>query len=163
VIDDVGWLDRKMAELARPAAAPALALGFAIALAGSAMAATYPIAPPEIFTPAAALRYARTHGITGRVLNDYNFGGYLIFAGVPTFIDGRADMYGDAFVRRWHQAIHATNDDLAALLAEYDIAWTLLPPEDEAVRMLDLMPGWRRAYADDIAIIHVRDGVTPMR
>lgn len=157
---DSAWLDRKMAELARPAAAPAVALALALALAGNAIAVTYPIAPPKIFTPEAALRFARAHGIEGHVLNDYNFGGYLIFSGVPTFVDGRADMYGDAFIEREHEAVHAQNGELPAILGEYDVTWTLLAPSNEAVRLLDLMPGWHRVYADDIAVIHIRDGVT---
>ena len=32
------------------------------------------------------------------VLNNYDFGGYLIFFGVKVFVDGRTDMYGDAFL-----------------------------------------------------------------
>jgi hypothetical protein len=35
------------------------------------------------------------------VLNTYGFGGYLIFSGVRPFIDGRSDMYGDAFFMRY--------------------------------------------------------------
>jgi hypothetical protein len=34
--------------------------------------------------------------------------------------------------------------------------WTLLNPDDGATRALDGMPGWRRVYADDWAVIHVR-------
>src|SRR6202030_771976 len=39
-------------------------------------------------TPAAAVANAGLAD-AGPVLNDYSFGGYLIFAGIPTFIDGR--------------------------------------------------------------------------
>jgi len=35
--------------------------------------------------PAAALDYAFNANITGPVLNDFDFGGYLIFRGIPTF------------------------------------------------------------------------------
>ncbi len=34
------------------------------------------------------------------VLNDYSFGGYLIFSGVRTFVDSRAELYGDVFLRQ---------------------------------------------------------------
>ena len=135
-----------------------MALALALALAGSAIAATYPIAPPKIFTPESALRFARAHGIAGHVLNDYNFGGYLIFSGVPTFVDGRADMYGDAFIEREHEAVHAQNGELPAILGEYDVTWTLLAPSNEAVRLLDLMPGWHRVYGDADGVVFVRDG-----
>ncbi len=35
------------------------------------------------------------------MFNGYNFGGPLILAGIKPYIDGRADMYGDAFVLEW--------------------------------------------------------------
>src|SRR5207247_4152372 len=39
-----------------------------------------------------------------RVLNDYYFGGYLIFQGIPTFIDSRAELYGPVFLKRYFRA-----------------------------------------------------------
>jgi hypothetical protein len=47
---------------------------------------------------------------------------------------------------------------LPALLGEYGITWTLLEPNSSAVRQLDYLPGWRRLYADDVAVVHVHDG-----
>ena len=38
--------------------------------------------------PSAALDYARDAGLKGHVLNHYNYGGYLIRAGVPTVVLG---------------------------------------------------------------------------
>jgi hypothetical protein len=34
----------------------------------------------------------------------------------------------------------------------------LISPNWPAVVLLDHLPGWRRLYADDIAVVHVRDG-----
>ncbi len=42
------------------------------------------------------------------------------------------------------------------MLAEYRIAWTIFPPDSQAVAALDRMPGWRRLYADAIAVVHVK-------
>ena len=91
------------------------------------------------------------------VLNEYGFGGYLIWAGVRPFIDGRADMYGDAFMERYGRIVAP---DLAALdeeLARDHIAWTIFSPGTRIVGALDAKPGWRRLYADAFAVIHVRD------
>jgi hypothetical protein len=33
----------------------------------------------------------------------------------------------------------------------------LLHPKTPAVVLLDHLPGWRRLYADDIAVVHVRE------
>jgi hypothetical protein len=47
--------------------------------------------------------------------------------------------------------------ELPALLTQYKIVWTLLEPENPRVALLDLLPGWRRLHADDLAIVHVRE------
>jgi hypothetical protein len=89
------------------------------------------------------------------VLNSYGMGGYLIFEGVRPYIDGRTDMYGDAFNARYDAAM-SDRAALQALLKEDHIAWTLLDPAAPAVKWLDSEPGWRRLYADRVAVIHQR-------
>jgi hypothetical protein len=153
----VSALDRHVAELARPAGpagwAVTLALLAAITLAGFRSMPPAPGAP----IPEAALAAAEAEGLAGRpVLNDYGFGGYLIFRGVKTFIDGRY-FYGDQFIRRYVEAMTMPSDQLQRLLDDYHIAWTLLPPSVPAVGFLDHEPGWRRLYADATAVVHVRD------
>lgn len=103
------------------------------------------------FAPRAAVQFAVAHQLTGPVFNDYEFGGYLIFSGIAPFIDGRADLYGDAFLKR-----AATAGELPGLLQQYAITWTLIEPQDARVALLDHLAGWERAYADDIAVIHIR-------
>ncbi len=91
------------------------------------------------------------------MLNDYAFGGYLIFSGIAPFIDGRAELYGDAFIKRYVEAMLVESDQLPQLLAEHGITWTLIDPNRPAVFLLDHLPGWRRLYTDDIAVVHVRE------
>jgi hypothetical protein len=81
------------------------------------------------------------------------FGSYLIFSGIAPFIDGRVELYGDAFLRRY-----ASVGELPDLLARYDIGWTLLEPRNPRLALLDRLPGWRRLYADSTAVVHVREG-----
>jgi hypothetical protein len=90
--------------------------------------------------------------VTGPVFNDLNFGGYLIYRGIAPFIDGRAELYGEAFNKLY-------DDDMKfpALLAQYHIAWTLLNPKDTRLAILENLPGWKRVYTDGIAVIDVRD------
>jgi hypothetical protein len=47
-------------------------------------------------------------------------------------------------------------DVLTALINRYAISWTLLSPQQGAVRAFDSLPGWHRVYADDVAVIHTR-------
>jgi len=149
-------IDRGMAELAKPATASGIALAGAVLLTVSTVSLYAKAIEPGVPTPAAALTAVATHNIEGPILNDYEFGGYLIFRGIRPFIDGRY-VYGDAFIRRFVEAIQAPSDQLPQLLSEYGITWTLLAPTRPAVVLLDHLPGWRRVYADNIAVVHVRD------
>ena len=146
-----------MAELAKPASRPGIALAGAMLLAVSAAVLHGSATEPDVPIPAAALAAVEADHVGGPVLNDYGFGGYLIFSGIEPFIDGRAELYGDAFIKRYVEAMTLTSDQLPQLLAEYGITWTLISPNRPAVVLLDHLPGWRRLYADDIAVVHVRE------
>ena len=100
----------------------------------------------------------------GTILNDYNFGGYLDFVGIPPFIDGRAELYGEAYMLRHDRALSLQNlPDFLRLLDEYHVGATLLAPSTPAVAMLDRLPDWQRSYADDVAVVHVRRTKPPAR
>lgn len=136
------------------------AVGVVVAMSGLALARD--IRPAPIITPQAAIAEAGL-AKAGRVLNDYSFGGYLIFAGIPTFIDGRGELYGGPFIDRYNRALALTDlGDFLKLLDEYDIGATLLAPRTPAVAMLDRLPQWQRVYSDDVAVVHKRRD-TPQR
>ncbi|HZK91684.1 MAG TPA: hypothetical protein VFC56_16205 [Stellaceae bacterium] len=148
---------RGAALLARPATPAARILALALATAVGLLALSRPIdRGGDAVTPQAALEAARRLDLAGPVFNSEAFGGYLIFAGVPTFIDGRIEMYGNDFLAAYLAAERGDAAALATLLDRYRIAWTLLQTGSPAVAALDRLPGWRRAYADGQAIIHVR-------
>jgi hypothetical protein len=145
-------LDRGLAAATKVNRPLGLALaGIAIAVATTVVLRSDISNDTDRFAPSAAVQFAKDHHLTGPVFNDYEFGGYLIFSGIAPFIDGRADMYGDAFLKR-----AATPSEMPALLQQYAVAWTLLDPRDARVVLLDHLPGWRRLYTDDIAVVHVR-------
>ncbi|HZC37919.1 MAG TPA: hypothetical protein VE221_04505, partial [Sphingomicrobium sp.] len=106
---------------------------------------------PEAAVAAADLAHA------GPLLNDYGFGGYLIFAGIPTFIDGRGELYGGPFIERYNRDVSLADlDDFLKLLDQYKIEATLLEPNTPAIALLDRLPDWRRVYGDDVAVVHKR-------
>lgn len=114
--------------------------------------------PPDVLTPRAAVDALLSRGPPGRIFNDFNFGGYLIFRGIPVFIDARVDMYGNAFSTETMEAQSlAPGADFEALLGKYRIDSILLEPGRPAVRLLDVMPKWRRVYADGTAVVYVRE------
>lgn len=140
----------------RAAMVPFLAGVAFMAAATGALAVHGRVPDQPRIAPAAALAAARSAGVSGPVLNSYNFGGYLIDAGIAPFIDGRVDLYGDAFVHRYMDAMSDDGNALAEVLDRYRIGWTLLQPDMQAVAALDRLPGWRRVYADDAAVVYVR-------
>jgi hypothetical protein len=146
--------------LSRPAGPAALAacLGLAGLMAG-VLIGLGRIAPPPENAPSAAIAFARDAGLTGkRVFNHYGFGGYLISAGIPTFVDGRGELYGGDFIKRQVEAVALRGEEpLEALLDRYAVDWTLLMPEQAANQLLARLPGWRRAYSDEVSTIFVRD------
>jgi MFS family permease len=109
---------------------------------------------PDSYTPAAAMAAVEAYGVSGPVLNAQNFGGYLIFRGYQPFIDGRIDLYGNEFIARYMAL-----DQLTALLAQYRVAWTIFEPANPRTTVMDNLPGWSRLYADDAAVVHIRNDI----
>jgi len=91
------------------------------------------------------------------VLNEYGFGGYLIWNGVKVYIDSRADLYGDNFLRDYSNIISPDRDALAAAITARRIGWTIFPQGSPVIKLMDGMPGWRRFHSDKLAVVHVRD------
>lgn len=151
-------LGRAAARLAAPAGAAATALVLAAALAISLPLAMRPIMrADDPATPASALAAAARLGLSGHVFNSEGFGGYLVFRGTPTFIDGRIEMFGDAFLTRYLNAVGGNERALRTLLDRWSVRWTLLAPDQPAAALLDHLVGWRRVYRDAHAVIHIRD------
>jgi hypothetical protein len=95
------------------------------------------------------------------VFNEYSFGGLLIFNDIKPYIDGRADMYGDAFTLNTISILGGDKEKWSATVARYGIRWTILSPKTPLLPMVDQDPNWRRVYADKWAVIH--EAVTPPR
>ena len=150
-------LTRWLARPARPPGLAAAALTLALAAALAAPTALHPIVRhDDAVTPGAALAAARRLGLSGPVFNSETFGGYLIFRGVPTFIDGRIEMYGNTFLATDYAAERGDAVALKQILARYHIAWALLASGSGAGTVIDHLPGWRLVYADKRAVIYRR-------
>lgn len=103
--------------------------------------------------------------LPGNVFNHYNLGGYLIYQGFKPFIDSRAELYRDDFIKAYTEAETLTGGEkpLAKLMNEYHIGWSFLPPESPATAYFDLHPDWLQVFSDDYAVIHVRKGLWPQQ
>jgi hypothetical protein len=152
-------LDRLLENIGRKAHAQGLiaALAGIVALTAAVNAAS-DFRPTDRFSPVAAVDSIQGLELKGPVLNHLNFGGYLIRRGIPVFIDDRTQIQGDDFFKEYMQAAFLQESGpLEELLDRWQIGWTLLYPNTPAVALLDHLPGWRRHYADDIAVVHVRE------
>jgi hypothetical protein len=107
--------------------------------------------------PIAALQHVPRELRTQPVLNDYSFGGYLIFSGVRPFVDSRVELYGDAFLERYAKIVEPDPAVISSALTAYDIQWSIFDPHSPVVGVLDRLPHWHRLYADRFAVIHIRD------
>ena len=147
-----------------PGAAPrhglAVALVFAVLLGALATLRLWlPLERSDgATTPATALARVPASLLHSPVLNDYAFGGYLIFNDVRPFIDSRAELYGEKFLERYATMVRPDKPALEAALAKYRVRWTIFAADNPAALAMDTTPGWHRLYADRWAVVHVRDG-----
>ncbi len=105
--------------------------------------------------PEAAVGFLLTHHPPGPLFNYYDWGGYLIwklYPGVPVYIDGRADLYGDALMDSFAQTYGLTNH-WEAPLESWQIRTVLVPPSAPLASVLRSRSGWSQIYSDPQAVI----------
>jgi hypothetical protein len=144
----------------RPRWIYALAALVAIGLAASRM--TFPLVRGDrANSPLTALSHVPTELRRYPVLNEYAFGGYLIFSGIRPYIDGRADMYGDDHLADFLQSIRPDVPRLQGNLRRYDIRWTILSARNNTNPWLANQPDWTCLWADRYAVVYARTDTLP--
>ncbi len=77
--------------------------------------------------------------------------------GIPAFIGGRTELYGEQLMLRHYCGVMLEDlPDFLKLLDDYRIETTLPVPATPAVALLDRLPEWRRVYAGPTAVIYTR-------
>lgn len=108
--------------------------------------------------PSAAVSFLTEQRPPGPLLNHYDWGGYLIWKLYPqylVYVDGRADLYGDAFLYAHASSFYLT-DDWRKTLEHWHIQTVLLPPGAPLVNGLLAWGGWKQIYGDGQAVILTR-------
>ncbi len=141
-----------------PAAAAALGLGLVVARLS--VPVTWRDAPA---TPVHALAAVTADLRKAPMINDYSFSGYLIGQGVRPYIDSRAELYGEAFLRSYGRMASGDREALAGELQRRGVRWTLLTAGSPMALAMDANPAWRRLYADRWAVVHVPVGASAER
>jgi hypothetical protein len=107
----------------------ALPATVAATLAVSAVRLLTPIEPIDgAAAPISALSAVPLDLRRKPVLNDYAFGGYLIFEHVRPFIDARVELYGDKMMSLYDKLRSGDHEAVESALKRYDIAWTIFAP-----------------------------------
>ena len=109
--------------------------------------------------PAAAVDFLQSQKVTGTVFNTYGWGGYVMWRLYPTarvFIDGRADVYGDAFIENVYMKAYRAEADWRAPLDRYGVRTVLVEPDAPLAAKLGQDSVWRQVYADKQAVVFER-------
>lgn len=133
------------------------------ALAVAGIRAAIPLTPKESYSnPRGLLAHIPSDLRTKPVFNEYSMGGPLILAGIQPYIDGRSDMYGDAFTAEYLKIVGGDRSAFETAVRRYDIKWTMLQNGDGLNRVLDASPQWKRIYSDRVGVIHARSDPPPL-
>lgn len=120
--------------------------------------ASYAKEMPRPYTyPYAAVEYLKNNPVGERILNDYNWGGYLIWK-LPErkfFIDGRMDNFfvnGESFAKEQWRVVNL-QPEWEAVLEKYQIDAVLLSPEWPVAQALRISPKWKLLFEDETTVL----------
>jgi hypothetical protein len=109
--------------------------------------------------PVDAVAYVQDQRPPGPMFNSYNWGGYLLFTlwpDYPVFVDGRTDLYDDAFLRQY-LSIYVADTGWQELLDEYRIQLVFVETNSVLAKFLRTDPAWQEAYRDETAVVFTRE------
>ena len=105
--------------------------------------------------PVAAAAFLLQQHPPGPMMNHYNWGGYFIWKLYPqyrVFMDGRADVYGDALMTDFSHCYYLT-DNWRKSLQTWGIQTVVLPSDAPLITALRSSPEWEPIYSDSEAVI----------
>jgi hypothetical protein len=108
--------------------------------------------------PRAAVDYIEQQRLPGPIYNQYGWGGYLIKRLYPeyrVYIDGRADVYGDAFMTEAMQTYDG-REGWREPLDRLAVSTVLVAPDAPLASLLRNDSEWKKVYEDRQAVIFNR-------
>ncbi|MFZ3331047.1 MAG: hypothetical protein WA197_10490 [Candidatus Acidiferrales bacterium] len=106
--------------------------------------------------PVHALEYVRLHPVPGPMFDSYGFGGYMIFSGYKTFIDGRGELFEEVGVFGDYMHITMLKPGAMKVLGAYGIQSCLMQRDEPFSTVLASMPDWQKVYSDDVSALYVK-------
>jgi hypothetical protein len=113
------------------------------------------LVPPPRISPAGAVDFIERQHLRGKIYNSYGFGGYLIFRGIPTFIDGRAEQLflTHDFAKAIQDALTKRRGEFDAFLADRNVSIALVTPGSAEAQELLRSKDWEKVYSDDVSVL----------
>ncbi len=114
--------------------------------------------PSAVTYPVGAVTYLREHDLQGNLFNQYHWGGYLIDQLYPqrqVFIDGRADVYGDAFVRNYVD-VSRLRPNWRQVLDDYEVRLVLVEKDSPLAVVLGGDSNWQEVYNGEVERLFAR-------
>jgi len=121
-------------------------LGFAF-LSGPVV----PAGQPSASVPVGAVDYLAAH--PGRVFSTYLWNDYLVYRGVPDFIDGRTELFTGTPVFDQYLAVNGLTRDPDAVLRRYGVEYVLWPTGSPLAVFLEHDPAWTVVRRTDQSIV----------
>ncbi len=112
---------------------------------------------PLIF-PVQGVDWVENHPIQGRMFNDFNWGGYLLYRLWPTervFIDSQSDFYGGPLTLISEDIVNG-NVNWENELSQYQVNWMIIPESSALAKAARGSVTWTTVYEDRVALILVR-------
>ncbi len=142
-------------------APPLLAAAVALAIALNAEWSQFRREPVPWGYPQVASTILLEDYPKARLFNVYDYGGFLInrFDGrMKVFVDGREEMYGDPFLRRYRSLIRGSQG-WQQTFEDEGVDAVLVRHVDGLSNRLRVEPGWTEIYSDRSSVLYVRSVV----
>jgi hypothetical protein len=110
--------------------------------------------------PVAGVDFIKSQNLPQPIYNEYHWGGYLIWKLYPqyrVYIDGRADVYGDALIEEYF-TVHDGERAWRKPLDNYGIRTVLVEPDTPLASLLRDDKGWQNVFEDKKSVVFVRSG-----
>jgi hypothetical protein len=109
------------------------------------------------YLPVGAVEYLQANPPPREMFNSYNWGGYLMFRlpDTPVYVDGRTDLYGDAFLTQYLQTAIG-GDGWQETLDAQGVNMVVIEQGSGLARRLRDDAGWQEVYTDSMASIFER-------
>ena len=106
--------------------------------------------------PYECIRYLKENNIRDKIYND-DWGSWMLFNDIPTFMDGRCDPFVEEFSPGNNQFVEAANidslDDYLAIFEKYDIQYVFLKYDKDTKILLESTGEWETVVVEKRAML----------